>query len=147
METAKITSINSLIEINNDRSEGYKTATEETKDGDLKTLFTKYSTQSAGFASELKKYINSEDAKTDETTNRGKLFRVWMDLKAAITGKDRKGILSSCEFGEDAAKKVYDEVLANTEGIPPAALDIIRHQKNELQKEHDHVKSLRDSSK
>src|SRR4051812_26936485 len=98
METEKITAVNSLIEINNDRCEGYKRAAEETKEADLKELFTKFSKQSEGFAQDLKKFVNPEDAKTDETTNSGKLFRVWMDLKAAVTDKDRKAILSSCEF-------------------------------------------------
>ena len=147
METEQITAINALIEINNDRFEGYKTAAEETTESDLKTLFTRYSTQSKGFANELKKFVNPDDAKTDATTNSGKVFRVWMDIKAAITGKDRKAILSSCEFGEDAAKKTYDEVLKHSEGLPMGAVALIQGQRAEIQKGHDTIKSMRDSSK
>jgi hypothetical protein len=33
------------------------------------------------------------------------------ELKSALSGKDGKGILYSCSFGEDAAKITYDEVL------------------------------------
>jgi uncharacterized protein (TIGR02284 family) len=36
-----------------------------------------------------------------------------MDVKAALTGKDRLAILNSCEFGEDAAKDTYEAVLEN----------------------------------
>jgi uncharacterized protein (TIGR02284 family) len=147
METEKTTAINALIEINNDRYEGYKTAAEETKDSDLRALFTRFSEQSKGFANDLKRYVPADEAKTDETTNSGKLFRVWMDIKAAVTGKDRKAILASCEFGEDAAKKTYDEVLDNREDLPMGAMAIIQGQRAEIQKGHDTVKAMRDSEK
>jgi len=147
METEKTTAINALIEINNDRYEGYKTAAEETKDSDLKALFTRFSEQSKGFANDLKRYVPADEVKTDETTNSGKLFRVWMDIKAAVTGKDRKAILASCEFGEDAAKKTYDEVLDNREDLPMGAMAIIQGQRAEIQKGHDTVKAMRDSEK
>jgi hypothetical protein len=35
--------LNKLIEINNDRIEGYQTASDETKESDLKELFSKLS--------------------------------------------------------------------------------------------------------
>jgi uncharacterized protein (TIGR02284 family) len=40
---------------------------------------------------------------TEGTTTSGKLFRVWMDIKSAMTGSDRKAIINSCEYGEEAA--------------------------------------------
>lgn len=144
METK--TSINSLIIINNDRYEGYKKAAEETKDADLKTLFTKNSLQSKAFGDSLRPFNDVEDQpKENETTNSGKLYRVWMDVKAAMTANDRKAILSSCEFGEDVAKKTYDEVLEHTDGVPDEVINIIRQHRGELQKAHDEVKALRDA--
>ncbi|MBL7911290.1 MAG: PA2169 family four-helix-bundle protein [Bacteroidia bacterium] len=148
METTKTaTAINDLIIINNDRYEGYKTAAEEIKDADLKSLFIDFSNQSKGFALDLRKFVPSaeEQPERDETKNTGKLYRIWMDLKSAITGNDRKAILSSCEFGEDKAKATYDDVLKHTEDIPTEALSVITKQRAAIQKGHDTVKSLRDS--
>ncbi len=148
METEKTaTAINDLIIINNDRYEGYKKAAAETKDADLKSLFIDFSNQSKGFSLDLRKFVpaNEEKAESDETKNSGKLYRVWMDLKAAVTGKERKAILSSCEFGEDRAKATYDAVLEHTEDIPTEALTIISKQRAALQKGHDTVKTLRDN--
>lgn len=140
--------INDLIVINNDRYEGYKTAAEETKEADLKSLFTEFSQQSKGFSEELRKFSSPEDQpKRDETKNTGKLYRVWMDIKAAVTSKDRKAILSSCEFGEDIAKKHYQEALEHPEGVPSEALEIIRRQSSAILKGHDKVKVMRDSLK
>ncbi|MCD6019480.1 MAG: hypothetical protein K0S53_2601 [Bacteroidetes bacterium] len=143
------TAIKDLVIINNDRTEGYKTASEETKDADLKMLFNRLSQQSIGFASELRAFITDADEmpKSDETKNTGKLYRVWMDVKAAITANDRKAVLSSCEFGEDKAKQTYDDILNDTEGLPSDAVNVIRKHRAELQKAHDEVKMLRDSAK
>lgn len=141
--------ITDLIVINNDRSEGYKTASQETKDADLKELFNSYSVQSSGFSGELRQFVaaGEDQPKRDETKVTGKLFRTWMDVKAAVTNNDRKAILSSCEFGEDTAKKHYQEALENTQDIAPEALEIVRKQHAELQTAHDRIKALRDAAK
>ncbi len=148
METEKkIDAINSLIIINNDRSEGYKKAAEEAKDSELKSLFTKFSEQSRGFSSELRQFVpTSEEPDHDETKNSGKLFRLWMDIKAAVTSNDRKAILSSCEFGEDAAKNEYKSVLEKSGEIPAEALSVITKQNAEILKSHDQIKAMRDAA-
>ena len=122
-------------------------AADETKDADLKSLFTEFSLQSKGFSEELRKFIpKSEDQpERDETKPTGKLYRAWMDFKAAVTSKDRKAILSSCEFGEDVAKKHYEEAMEDSRNIPSDALTIIRKQNAEIKKGHDKVKSMRDA--
>lgn len=145
----KAKALSELVIINNDRYEGYNKAAEQTTDADLKSLFTKFSTQSKGFSSELRKLIpfTEEAPKRDETTVSGKFYRAWMDVKAALTAKDRKAILSSCEFGEDVAKKTYDDVLEHPEDVPSDVLSLIKKQRSELQQGHDTVKALRDSAK
>jgi len=141
--------IKNLIIINNDRYEGYKTAAKETKDSDLKNLFIMYSNQSKQFGSELQqalpdfKYTPTEG----ETKNTGKFYRVFMDIRNALNGGDRKGILSSCEFGEDQAKKEYDDVLKEPENMDNHILNIVQRQRGELQQGHDKIKAIRDSAK
>src|ERR1700741_5338872 len=143
MQTEKIDAINSLIIINHDRYEGYKKASEETKDEDLKTLFTRFSEQSARFAEELRRFVpNDEEPAKDETKNTGKLYRIWMDVKAALSSNERKAVLSSCEFGEDYAKKTYEEALEHADELPLGAWDVVTRQKAEILKGHDTVKSL-----
>ncbi|MBA3663232.1 MAG: PA2169 family four-helix-bundle protein [Bacteroidetes bacterium] len=146
MKTETSTTVNALIIINNDRYEGYKKAASETEETDLKTLFTEFSIQSKDFADELRKFVSlDEQPEENETTNSGKLYRVWMDVKAGISGKDRKAILSSCEFGEDFAKKTYDEVMEQLADLPPGSEEIIKRQRVQLQRSHDTIKELRDS--
>jgi uncharacterized protein (TIGR02284 family) len=145
-----ITILNDLLQINNDRIVGYQKAIDELKpeDSDLKVLFTRYISQSRENASELTTEITRLDGKpTEGTTNSGKIYRVWMDLKAAIAGKDRKTILENCEFGEDAAQKAYDTALNSDTEFESSLRDLIVKEKAALKSGHDEVKKLRDTYK
>lgn len=107
-----IEALNSLVEINNDRIEGYKTANDETKETDLKMLFSNLMQTSVACRKELVSEVNRLGGTPEQgTRTTGKFFRVWMDVKAALTDNDRKAILESCEYGEDVALKTYKKVL------------------------------------
>jgi uncharacterized protein (TIGR02284 family) len=143
--------LNDLIRINHDRIVGYEKGIEELKDGDadLKTLFARYIQESRQYADELTHEVTRLGGNpADGTTNSGKIYRVWMDLKAVVTGSDRKTVLENCEFGEDAAQKAYDMAL-NTDDVTYEAplRDLIVRQKAQLKVGHDEVKRLRDMHK
>ena len=141
--------LNDLIRINNDRIEGYSKAAAQAKDQDLQSLFSQFSQQSRQFSNELRGLINdkgnSEDRKdkvTDETTASGKIYRTWMDVKATFGGDSRKGVLASCEFGEDAAQRAYREALEDNE-LSPDVRGTIKSQKEILLEAHDKIKMMR----
>ena len=139
--------LNSLITINNDRIEGYETASKETEELDLKTLFAQFISTSQNCKQELVSEVNMLGGEEAEGTKvSGKFFRVWMDVKAALTGKDRKAILNSCEFGEDEALDTYKKALENnSEHLTADHETMIYTQKSLLKADHDHVKALRDA--
>jgi len=138
--------LNSLVQINNDRIEGYERAAKETEDADLKDLFSKMASKSHMMKSQLSSEVLKRGGKpTESTTTSGKGFRLWMDFKAALTGRDRKGILSSCEFGEDAAQDTYADALQTSSELPSEIISLISNQKSQLREDHDSVKALRDS--
>ncbi len=146
MENEKtIAVLNTLITINNDRIEGYETAAKEVEELDLKTLFAHFSSTSKTCKQKLINEVTRLGGTAVEgTLNAGKLHRVWMDVKAAITGKDRKAILNSCEFGEDIAKDTYEKALENDiENLNIEQQTMIKAQHTLLKTDHDKVKSLR----
>jgi uncharacterized protein (TIGR02284 family) len=151
MEKEKvITILNDLLQINHDRVEGYTKAIDELKeeDTDLKVLFNRYITQSHEYAQELISEISRLGGNpSNGTTNSGKIYRVWMDLKAAIKGKDRKTILENCEFGEDAAQKAYDTALNSDVEFETTIRDLLVKEKSGLKSGHDEIKKLRDAYK
>ena len=148
MENEKtIAVLNTLITINNDRIEGYETAAKETEEQDLKALFAKFSSTSQKCKNELKnEVIKLGGTPAEGTMTSGKFFRVWMDVKAALTGKDRKAILNSCEYGEDMAKDTYKKALENDlESLNAEQQAMIKEQYTLLVADHDKVKMMRDA--
>lgn len=139
--------LNDLIKINNDRIEGYQRALEETKDTDvdLKAMCKQMADQSMKYVNELTQEVArlGEDA-TTSTTISGKAYRVWMDLKAAVTGHSRKSVLENCEFGEDVAQKAYDAALESDSYMTTEIRQLIANQKSELKTAHDLVRNYRD---
>ena len=147
MENEKtIAVLNTLVTINNDRIEGYETACKDVEEQDLKTLFAHFSSTSKTCKHELLNEISRLGGTSAEgTLTAGKLHRVWMDVKAAITGKDRKAILNSCEFGEDIAKDTYEKALENDkENLSAEQQTMIKAQHTLLKADHDKIKYMRD---
>jgi uncharacterized protein (TIGR02284 family) len=145
-KTAEV--LNDLIRINNDRIEGYEKAAEETnaKDADLQAIFLQMAAESRSFVTDLSKHVAVSGKKpATDTTLGGKIYRAWMDVKAAFSGKDRKSILSSCEYGEDAAQKAYETALSSDAELPAEIRQLIMDQKTTLRRSHDQIKKMRDA--
>lgn len=139
--------LNDLIRINHDRTDGYHKAVEELKptDIDLKTMFTNMANTSMQYANALAAEVrNLGGAPASDSTQSGKLYRVWMDIRSGISARDRKSVLALCEFGEDAALKAYNLALESDAAIPADVRQVIMEQKTALQSSHDVVKRYRD---
>jgi len=146
---AKIEILNDLIKINNDRIAGYERAINEAKDldVDLKAVFEGMIRESEQYKKELlQAYTQAGGSGVEQdTTNAGKIYRAWMDVKATFTGSDRKAILASCEFGEDAWRRAYEAAL-NSEGeLDAETRALITEQYNSEKKSHDLIKKYRDA--
>ena len=139
--------LNDLIQINNDRVEGYEKAADEARkvDVDLIATFNKMADDSRRHVAELSEKVrNLGEEPSSGTTNSGKLYRVWMDIKNTFTGKDRHAILESCEYGEDAAQKAYNDALASDAEMNADIRQLITEQKSSLKTAHDLIKQYRD---
>jgi uncharacterized protein (TIGR02284 family) len=138
--------LNGLIEINNDRVNGYELAAKETDDDSLKGLFNDLAGDSRKFRQELSGMVTSIGGQpTKGTSVSGKVYRAWMDVKAAITAKDKKQILSSCEFGEDVALESYKTALNSDNSFSDEQRTLVQNQKENLQRAHNTIKELRDT--
>jgi uncharacterized protein (TIGR02284 family) len=139
--------LNDLIKINNDRVVGYERAIKEAKDldVDLISIFNEMADQSRKYTAELTQEVSrlGGDPASD-TTMSGKVYRVWMDLKAAITGKDRETILGNCEYGEDVAQRAYEAALESDAYMSTEVRQMITSQKSHLKTSHDLIKKYRD---
>lgn len=142
--------LNGLIEINNDRVNGYEKAIEETKDldVDLRAIFRSNADNSRHYATQLSKTVTDLGGiPADGTTNSGKLYRVWMDVKTTFTGHDRHSVLELCEFGEDAAQKAYRDAIASDAEMSANTRKLIAEQQTKLNAAHFIIKNYRDVNK
>lgn len=138
--------LNSLIEINNDRIEWYNTASTETKDSDLRALFS----QLIQTCEECKAQLKNEVLKlggmpTEGITTNGMLFRIWMDVKAALTRQDPNRILNSCEDGEVSVVDAYKNVLiVSPEDIATPQRRLLHEQLHMIDNNRNKIRELRD---
>ncbi|ARS37741.1 ferritin-like domain-containing protein [Pontibacter actiniarum] len=138
--------VHHLIERCKDGAKGYKTASEDVEDKDLKDLFRKYAVQRDSMITELQDQLHKMGHTDDESSSlEGTVHRAWIDIKSALSSKDRHRVLAECERGEDYAVKSYQEAL--NKNLPGNLKPIVEQQYNDIKNAHDHIRSLRDASK
>jgi uncharacterized protein (TIGR02284 family) len=149
MKTAEksIEILNDLIEINNDRVAGFAHAAQELQERelDLRTLFVKLRDESRRNVHELGSAINKSGGEVEMgMSGRGAIHRMWLNVKSAFTGHDRKTVLEECERGEDAIKKAYQAALSTESGLAPEFIEIVTRQQQRVIEVHNQIKALRD---
>ena len=109
-----IKSLRNLVQLNQDSDRGYKEASENIEDPELKTILYRLSQQRAEFRGDIeeiliKDYSNDEGA-SDSVLS--KLHRGWMDFKTKLSSNDNEAVLDECIRGEKHAIETYNEELA-----------------------------------
>jgi uncharacterized protein (TIGR02284 family) len=133
--------LNQLIQTCKDGEEGFEAAAEAVSDPNLRHLFESYSQQRSEFAAELEVEVQrmaKEPAQEGHVA--AALHRGWMDLKAAVSGRDEGAIIAECERGEDLAVTAYQKALAAP--LPHDLRAILERQFIKIQEAHDQVRSL-----
>ena len=133
--------VKDLVEIVNDRIEGYERATKdvEMSDTDLKMMFSNLIQESRSFREELQSEVLRLGGEPEKgTTISGQIHKAWMDLKAAVTGHDREAILESCHFGDSAAIAAYEKALAD-EDTPTDLKSMLARQLRSIEASRDRI--------
>ena len=136
--------LNDLIETCKDGEQGFRTAAEKAKDSSLKSLFSKYASQRAGYVTELQSAVR--DIGGDPATSghvAATLHRGWINLKEALSRDEDKAIINECESGEDAAIKNYKDALSKS--LPANLLSLVQKQFSGVQEAHGVIRDLKHS--
>ncbi|RYD90232.1 MAG: DUF892 family protein [Sphingobacteriales bacterium] len=141
--------LNDLIEINNDRVEGFTKAGNDLEEqhAGLRVVFQKLAGESRQNSSELTQIVHQYGGEAAEgTSTSGALHRAWLDIKSAFTGGDMEAILNECERGEDAIKAAYVSALEADNDLPMDIVDVLEDQQAGIIDGHDLIKSLRNQA-
>jgi uncharacterized protein (TIGR02284 family) len=136
-----ISVLNGLIETCKDGEKGFRTAAEGITNADLATLFMNYSEQRATFAAELQAEVRRLGGDPESGgTAIGAVHRGWIDIKAAVAGKDEGAVIAEAERGEDHAVREYRKALERN--LPTSIQTIVENQYIHVRDAHDHVRAL-----
>jgi uncharacterized protein (TIGR02284 family) len=141
--------INDLIEINNDRVEGFEKAAADLdgQDSGLIALFNQLAGESRKNAAELTRLVqDSGYAPVEGTSTSGALHRAWIDIKTTFTGSDQEAILDECERGEDAIKSAYQSAIDPENELSSELVQVLQRQQQGIIEGHNLIKSLRDQA-
>lgn len=141
-----ISTLNNLIETLKDGQEGFKQSASGVDDPQLKSTFDMLSLQRSKFAGELQSEVVNlgEPDPEDSSSVTGSMHRAWINVKSAVTNRDRHAILAEAERGEDVAVKAYKEAMEKD--LPAPIIDIVTRQAAEVKSAHDKIRSLRDAT-
>lgn len=142
----RIAILNALIETSRDGVEGFRKCAKDCRDPSLK----KY------FQDRAKDYAEAVRSLSDEVrgcggvpslslTARRELNRTWIDLKTAFNKKDKLAVLKECERIEIIVLELYQEALE--EELPESLNSLLIQQLNEVRRNYDLVRQLRDEAK
>ena len=80
----------------------------------------------------------------DSSSVTGSMHHAWINLKSAVTSRDRHAILAEAERGEDAAVSAYRDAME--ENLPAPIKNLVSRQSAEVKAAHDKIRGLRDST-
>lgn len=133
--------LNSLIETAKDGETGFRHAAEHAKDSSLKSIFLRYSSQRATYASELQSLAGTLGGKPAESGHvAGALHRGWMTIKDAVSKGD-KALVDEAETGEDVAMKAYQDAIGKN--LPSNVLSVVEKQYSGVQEAHSVIRDLK----
>ncbi|WP_118975017.1 ferritin-like domain-containing protein [Taibaiella koreensis] len=142
-----VTQVNKIIQTNIDRREGYEKAVDQAKEPQLKAFFEDCCKQSNENINELRQIvIQHGGSPVTDTSTAGDLYRIWMDVKSALSLSNTKAVLQSCERGEDVALSAYRDIVES--GVRAESVmvhSVLKRQEDGILTMHNRVKSLRDA--
>lgn len=144
---ATVDTLSGLVERCKDGVRGFRTASTDVEDADLKQLFAQLATERDHCITELQDYLHRLGHTASETSSiEGTLHRAWIDLSSALAAKDRKRVLEECERGEDYAVSAYRKAL-EAEGLPAEARTLVEKQYQTVLAAHDKIRDLRNQAR
>jgi uncharacterized protein (TIGR02284 family) len=137
--------LNELLRINNDRIEGYKKVLKQLHDSDMRGVLVSLSDESKIFEVDLALEILKHGGTplVGSTTMAGRVYRLWIDVKEVITGKDPTSVLRACEYAEKGVRTLGLKALQHPD-LTPSMQQKIRNQQAAFRISYDAVNGYGD---
>ncbi|MES1971595.1 MAG: PA2169 family four-helix-bundle protein [Pseudomonadota bacterium] len=140
-----IRTLNGLIATTIDSVDGYTAAADEAESGRYADLFRARAAERRAVSETLRAEVTRlGGAPEDDGTILAGAHRAFLNLKAAVTGREDKAIVNEVERGEDHIKAKFESALADTElSVPIRAA--IQSAYRSVREGHDQMRDLKRS--
>ena len=139
------TVLNTLLATLTDSINGYREAADHAEDAKLKELFRSSADERSQVANDLRSEVRRLGGNPDdEGSLMGKTHQRFLDLKAAITGRDDKAIVNEVERGEDYLKAKF-KAAVESDGLTTESRAVVERAYQSVLRGHDRVSKLKHS--
>src|SRR5688500_15590557 len=112
----QISTLNTLITTLIDSVNGYEDAATNTENQRFQELFREHTGKRRQVVEDLRGEVRRMGGDpADDASFMGQTHQRWVDLKAAVTGRDDKAIVNEVERGEDYLKEKFEAALNSDE--------------------------------
>jgi len=128
-----------------DSVNGYQEAAENSENPRFQELFREHAGERRQVVESLRSEIRRLGGNPpDDGSFMGKTHQTWLDLKAAVTGRDDQRVINSVEAGEDYLKAKFETAMEG-ETLDADIRPIVERAYGSVRKGHDRVSNLKHS--
>ncbi len=140
-----IATLNSLIATTLDSAQGYTEAAKESDNPKFGDMFTSRASERRNVIAQLQGEVRRlGGTPEDDGTVLASMHRTFLDLKAAVTGRDDKAIVNEVERGEDHILHKFQNALKD-EKLSPETRAAIQNAFTSVRTGHDQMRDLKHS--
>ena len=140
-----ISTLNSLIGTTLDSVDGYTEAAKDAENSRYGQLFTARATERRAVVSDLQAEVSRlGGTPEDDGTVLAGAHRVFLNLKASVTGQDDAAIVNEVERGEDHIKAKFESALEDQE-LSAGTRSAIQAAYGSVRAGHDEMRDLKHS--
>ena len=139
----QISTINTLTTTLIDSVNGFEDAAAHTENQRFQQLFREHSSDRRRVVEELRAEVSRLGGDpSDDQSFLGQTHQRWLDLKAAVTGRDDKAIVNEVEHGEDYLKEKFETALGSEE-LTGDSRAVVERAYQSVREGHDRMSQLK----
>ena len=140
---AEISTLETLTTTLIDSINGYEDAAKNSENQRFQQVFRERSSERRQVVEDLRSEIRRLGGDPpDEGSFMGKTHQTWLDLKAAITGRDDQRIINSVEAGEDYLKEKFETALDSGD-LTGESRQVVERAYQSVRSGHDQMSQLK----
>ena len=141
--STEITTLNTLTATLIDSVTGFRVAAEHTESTRFQLLFRKFADERSQFVETLRQRVTTLGGEPEgDGSFMGKTHQRFLDLKAAVTGRDDKAIINEVERGEDHLKDKFETILKSDE-LSAESRSAVEQAYQSVRQGHDQMSDLK----